>query len=117
MKLTFALAVVIALLTFALSSGAQVPPAKCRADYDYWTAHMPDIPHLPFDELQSRAKELTQCFADTVPAKFGDDEGEEYVGLASFYWQEAAKRLGDFLDKHHLTAQFLGEDGAMRRPQ
>jgi hypothetical protein len=96
--------------------------AECRAHREAWyTSADDDVKRLSVKELLNRAKHMITCGKEIdgkpIKADMAQEEGLNtsindlgYPVLASTYYQEAFYRAAWFIDKKHLTSEFLADD-------
>jgi hypothetical protein len=107
--------------TLASAAHAQEPSlAQCKAHRDAWAHTSSDLnfPELSWREIRHRADEMSDCvFVLFSFAKKNPKEAAElpltpmdFGHIANNYHQAFAKRYERFLDRHHLSGQFMEED-------
>jgi hypothetical protein len=107
--------VAVLLFTTAVVAGQDHAPtvAQCQADQKLWWQQLNsepgEISRLTVIKLNERGLEMGNCGA------VDEDRVADYDRVMALLTLEREKRIGHFLDRHHLTAQFLSEDAAGKR--
>lgn len=127
MKKTVILSLMSLLLASALRTQEHRPTMDvCRADRTAWAAdeeerdyfkqetkHMRDgtrndnpVAKMSFNEINLRAHEMAVCISvDEV-------NSDKYSEMSDFYMSVIRDRYRNFIERHHLMAQFKAEDAA-----
>ena len=115
---------ILALLILVSTAFAQEhapTPEQCRADYRLWTVKGTDVSDIAWKELMQRSLVMSKC-STTDPEwmqqfaeqnlRLGEKSGLSYSALSMFLHAAAGEKTRDFLERHHLMAQFTQEDEA-----
>ena len=113
-------------LTSALRAQQHAPTVDvCQADRAAWAAdeqgdyyhqetkHMRDgtkntnrVAKMSFNEINSRAHEMAMCVS------VDERNSDKYSDISDFYMSVIRDRYRNFIERHHLMAQFKAEDAA-----